>query len=526
MRHRRLAPFFCPLLAACSTDLEDSNADGVADGVYEPNNVTVVSPSRPRGFVAGQLLDGTTGLPLPGATVAVFGGGVTGEQATDANGQFSFGPLEAGARFSLHAERQGYTDATLTGLTIDDAAGNFPTENGALFVGPIGLLPTTGQFRVQVIAEAGVPVAGAEVVVETAVRYYERSAPRGSMFASATTDGDGMATVSGLPNVWGLPPRNAAHAALVVDVAPVDFDGDGSTDLDGRTLAVTGNQVRAASRPPVIVLRSPDSVTQLQVIASNVPGLAGVPAGAPPTVLAAADPIRIVFNLDVDRESFIVDLLGESGDQRLATSVVTGATGNLVTINHAAPFAPGQEYNLYIQAQTLPALGRQSIRATGVFFSTVDDSRPVRVSSRYVDKDADDLWGTGNDALEIELDIPVGIAGRNPAFTARLFLQLDLDGSGIIGDGRGELPALMEPYPAAIPVNAAEPMPANRAGLSGYTRVVSPLVLPLAAPLTELQGPIALELRFDPAANNGVYVTDVSGRPPPPMLEGFAQLTK
>ena len=46
------------LLAACSGDEPvDADGDGIADGIQVPNNVTVVVPTRPTGYVAGEVRD-------------------------------------------------------------------------------------------------------------------------------------------------------------------------------------------------------------------------------------------------------------------------------------------------------------------------------------------------------------------------------------------------------------------------------------------------------------------------------------
>src|SRR5512140_757866 len=82
------------LLFACGPT--DSNGDGIADGVRDPNNVTLVGPSTPTGTVSGLVLDSHF-APLVGARVTINVGGrsndagVAGEilATTDSNGNWS-----------------------------------------------------------------------------------------------------------------------------------------------------------------------------------------------------------------------------------------------------------------------------------------------------------------------------------------------------------------------------------------------------------------------------------------------------
>ena len=44
--------------------MTDDDGNGVADGILTPNNISVITPTLPRGFVAGQVIDATTGQAL------------------------------------------------------------------------------------------------------------------------------------------------------------------------------------------------------------------------------------------------------------------------------------------------------------------------------------------------------------------------------------------------------------------------------------------------------------------------------
>src|SRR5215472_15704759 len=98
-------------------------------------NQNTVAYTKPLGYVAGQVTNVVTQLPMVGASVTVTGGGLSNQTMTDDKGGFTFGPIAAGAMFALRVTADGMTDALIPALVIGDAAGNFPTENGALYVG-------------------------------------------------------------------------------------------------------------------------------------------------------------------------------------------------------------------------------------------------------------------------------------------------------------------------------------------------------------------------------------------------------
>ncbi len=519
MRASWATTLFAVALVACGSDPEDTNGDGVADGIVLPNNVTVVTPTNPRGYVAGQILDGTTREPLSGAKVTLFGGGLVGEQTTDAAGHFQFGPIASGARFSVEISSRGFTSATLGNLIIEDSAGDFPTDNGALYVGPIALMPIGGSLTVQIVSDEGVPVQGAALTVESALAYFNGGNARGSVVAKGTSGADGSATVMGLPNVWALPPRQENLASMVVTIAPVDSNGDMVPDLRGQTIAISGADVRAATQPRLVVLVKDGARQALQVVSSNIDLL--VNANAAVSVLGSDEPLRIVFNQAIERDSLLVDVRDETGDNELTMNAVIGARGNTVELTHDVTFIEGQEYNLALRAQSQHG---ETVFKTAAFFARANPMEPIRVTARYVDTNGDTLWGMGNDQLTITLSVPVGRSGLNPAFNARLYVELDLDGSMTIGDGAGELPGLGAPYPPPIRINAQEPNPQNGVTASGFTRFLAPVVVASPTALTQFQGPMPFEIRIDPADHGGQFVTDAGGRAAPLKVEGAATL--
>ncbi|MBK6686962.1 MAG: carboxypeptidase regulatory-like domain-containing protein [Deltaproteobacteria bacterium] len=511
-------------LAACSGDEgTDADGDGIADGINEPNNVTVIAPTKPTGYVAGEVRDAATDRPLVGATVKLIGGGIEGEGTTDDLGTFRLGPIAAGATFAVRITAPGKVEANITGLSIDDAAGNFPTQNGAIYVGPVSLIGDDGKFAVMVVGEDGTPVDGASVAIETAASHFVAGVARSGGIARGETDVDGLAEVEGLPNVFALPPRLEAAAALTIQVSPVDLDGDERADLDGAVLAIGGREARSQAQTPVIVLRRPGAQALL-VVASNIPGLAGT-TPAQPAILPAVDSnLRIVFNKPIDRDSVLVDLRNEDATDTILTAEVTSGLDNVLTIDPAENLTPGQEYNVAVRVHSKDSSPTEVLQLAAAFFVADNRDTPIVVAGRFADLNGDQLWGTGNDVLYFAVSQPVGRAAANPAFVAEVWVNADLNGDAVVGNAQGELPNAGQPYPPPLLLNAAEPAPGNGAPGSGYTRFIAPLGINLFSPLGQASGAIGFELRLVPERNDGRFVTTPSGREAPAIFTASAAL--
>jgi len=516
------------LTLACGSDLSDEDGNGVADGILTPNNVSVITPTTPRGYIAGQILDANTQQPLNSANVRVFGGGIDIPLETDKDGYFQHGPIASGAIYSINISKVGYAKVTLSGYSIPTSAGDFPLDNGGTFVGPIGLIPTDGALSVQVVSYSGQPISGAQVTAETSVSHYVGNSSRGTTIGNGTTDENGLATVAGLANLLNLSPRRRASTSFVVTVAPVDLDADGVYDLGGTVMTMTANEVYQRRAPSIVVLSAPEEEQPLQIVASNVDRL--VPGKNPqnPTVLAPDETIYIVFNQPVaGAESLLVELVDETGDNTIATTVSVGALGNIVQLGHDTLFAAGQEYNLRLLARTADGETGSSLQVAAPFFGRGDPSQAIRVQGEFVDVNKDSRWGNGSDRFEIRLSRPIGRADGNvQGFSAQLFLELDLNGTSTIGDSRGELPrpGSNRPYPAGIVLSSDEPEPGNGAGKSGFTRFFANYRQLLSLPLAELEGPVAFEIRLAPASPGAALLVDPDGREAPARLEGTAAL--
>lgn len=515
---------FAALLAltwACGSSPEDNDNDGFADGVFEPNNVSVITPVKPTGWISGSVFDATTGLPLAGATVGVLGAGVAVEVSADAAGNFQAGPLPA-ASYAVRISAGGHADALISQAIIPSAAGNFPIEDASLSLGSIGLLPTTGGFAIQLVSESGEPVSGARVSAETAVRWLLDGAARGTQVVTAESDANGRVELEGLVDLWLLPPRLETLASLSVTVAPVDLDGDGVAELRGQTVVLSGAEVRSTARPPVILLRS-SGAAALTVLASNVHRLVA-PAVTEPSVLDPSGPIRIVFSLPIDRDAILVDLRDDLGQPAPAVMPVVGVLENTLELVPSQPLMPGQEYNLSLRVRSTKTVPVQSLTVAAPFFVKSDPNQALQSMVSFLDVNRDGGWGTAGDVLQIRFSRAIGRAGRSPAFQLQVHLGLDLNSSGVVGDGQGEFVPGMPPTQPPLIVAAAEPAPGNGAPLSGFTRVVADLGISLVAPLPNIGGPVPYEIRISPATNDGIAVTDPEGRPVVERFTGDAPL--
>ncbi len=145
---------------------------GLAAGAWPSGQVGSIAPgpgaqqSPANGFIAGQVVDATTGRPIPEATVTLLrlsvvvgaGRGVVGPSTvvTDPSGRYFFSGLPAGS-YSLRAERPGYTlpRTIASGVDLGDSERVIDTR-----VRLVRTASITGMLRDTV----GDPVVGTEVI--------------------------------------------------------------------------------------------------------------------------------------------------------------------------------------------------------------------------------------------------------------------------------------------------------------------------------------------------------------------------
>jgi hypothetical protein len=226
----------------------------------------------------------------------------------------------------------------------------------------------------------------------------------------------------------------------------------------------------------------------------------------------------------VDVAGVTVDLRGEDGAEPVEASVSASAGGVALAVQPAAPLVPGAEYNVALRIPGADPRAVEVLERAATFFVREDASVPLAAQARFVDAEGDGTWGNGSDQLRVSLSRALGRRGRVPAFRAETWLGLDLDGSGRVGDGAGELPPPGEGYPPPLVLEAREPSPGNGAALSGFTRRVAPLGLGLVTPLAAGAGPVTFELRLPAARNDGEVVGSPAGRAAPERLTGTMAL--
>lgn len=476
-----------------------------------------MAPTRPLGFVAGQVHDHISEMPLEGVQVVVFGGGISSEVLTDAAGQFSIGPVAAGARFALSLTAVGYVSTDLRGLLIPAAAGNFPTDNAAVFVGPIGLVPDTGRFDVDVVDSSGSPVAGAEVVVETGPSSIGASSDL--VRARAISDANGRASFSGLPDWWRVPFSSGRAFSYSVFVASVDADDDGRAELAGTASQLSAEDIRSGRRRLVVVMIAPEQNAQLQLLATNLVGVVDGRDG--PSIVNPMDGVRFLFDQTIDLDTVRLSVVEERGPELVPSTVVAGSIDGGIAVLLTATPRTGQEYNLSLSVPDRS--GRPPFVVRAPFFVEETPAQAVSVVGRFVDGDSSGSWGDGGDRLEFETTLPLGVRSERP-YQAELWVELDLNGSGTAGDAPGELPLAASQYPTPIILTSAEPTPSNGAGASGFTRFLAPRTTRLSSPLADGTAVVNFELRFTAARNRGEDVTTPSGRAAPTTFTGSATL--
>ena len=112
------------------------------------------------------------------------------------------------------------------------------------------------------------------------------------------------------------------------------------------------------------------------------------------------------------------------------------ALGSTLEITPMNPLANGQEYNLALRVRSAPGLAPATLEATAPFFVRADSAQGLTAVGNFVDTNGDTVWGSG-DVLRVIISRPIG--KPSGGFSASLWVNIDLNGSAIIGDGPGEL---------------------------------------------------------------------------------------
>ncbi|MCY0999101.1 carboxypeptidase-like regulatory domain-containing protein [Myxococcus sp. MISCRS1] len=353
-----------PFLAlGCGDDFKDENGDGIADGVREPDNVTVVTPATPKGTVSGQVL-GTDLKPLADASVEITIGSSDEPLAgtTDAKGNFEFKGVPAGSHVLLTFTKTGY--ATLRATSeIPSSAGNVPLNNANVSFGPVTLTRLDGSLRFLLVTPQGRPAANVRATLE--------ASPAGTVVLSngdnttgvlstvvveATSDEQGVLLFQNIPTAQELARFTNQTGQYRLWVAPTDSNGDGVPEINGYVETYTAASVVQVGTTRILNLpASRPTGNPLSVEGSNVAALRAAATIHPlNNMVRPGEPIYLYFNQPVQQGSVLARLTDEYFKESLPVTVAVGNGGYSATITPAGnAIQAGKEYNIDVRAASV-----------------------------------------------------------------------------------------------------------------------------------------------------------------------------
>ncbi|WP_434386160.1 carboxypeptidase-like regulatory domain-containing protein [Melittangium boletus] len=358
MRWAVVVPF---LVMGCGP--EDTNGDGIADGILKPDSVSAVAPATPKGTVSGQVLD-TRMQPLTDATVTLLIGSDTSGTAyskkTDGSGNFMFTGVPAGSGVLVTASKDGY--ATLRANTsVPSSAGNIPINNGNASLGAMMLADTSGSVSFTLYTPSGHPATNARAYLEAtpagmlAFNGTEASTTSSVIATPVVANDMGIVTFSGVPSPGELARiGGAGFGGYRLFVDPVDYNGDGIIDAAGTVAEFSASDLIGRGYSQLVRLESPtntDAGGAFNLVATNLASLQTADKRPSRNLLREGESIFLGFNQPVLRESMLAILTDESGRDQIDVSVKANDTGDVYSITPAAGrIIEGQEYNLILRA--------------------------------------------------------------------------------------------------------------------------------------------------------------------------------
>jgi hypothetical protein len=436
-----------PLMALGCGGAQDANNDGIADGVREPDTISVVAPSTPKGTVSGQVL--TTRLtPLTDTKVSMTIGSADAavEATTDANGNFLFKNVPGGAQVLLTVAKQGYSTLRAT-ATVPSAAGNIPINDGNASVGPITLTELNGSLRFNLVTSTGRPASGARATLEATpagtVGFGDASTSTVSkVIVQATADDQGSVLFTGVPTPIELS-RLVTNGGYRLVVDPVDLNSDGLLDAGGVAKTFTAANIINYGTVQVVQLPAPANsaelptgpITSFSLRTTNIPSLASLFDSDPlRNMLRPSEPIYVTFTHPVQRESVYAILTDEFAREAIPVTVSVNATGEGITITPpAAAIRDGMEYNLSLRATSAYTGDNLSLKG---YFVGGDNKTPKAfglVSVAFKDKASDPTPNVldTNDCVFVTFNqLVVPPAGPRGV----VFFNWDVDAVGGIGN--------------------------------------------------------------------------------------------
>jgi len=456
----------------------------------------------PEGSVGGIILDAETRLPIEGIELHLLAGGrLFDPETTDADGAFQFTGVPGGDVILTAVGGETHSGASLRG-TVPTAAGDFPLGNATWTVGPIGLIPIGSTFKFRVLDELGAPVSGYSVGVETQVAYVDYSGGyangEGQVFQQVQTDGDGYATVTGVPNYFAL---GSVSDAVVLFLPPRDGNSDGIFEFPGGDVTLN---VRSLDPTPDVILDGNLS-SSLTIRASTVPALISSPGNVTATVVQPSAKLYVTFNLPI-QPTVDVSLSNEQGGAVGVPTAALDIRDDTLEISLGGlGLDYGSEYNLAIHA--VAAVGDRFVAGDfAASFFTVSMDTSVSVASATRD--------AATQVVTVMFNEPIGFGnvGSNSSLSGGncvTYFGYDINGANGQGDFVNELGA------TSCNVNFAsnEWNPPGLPTLSGYSSrwyFTAPLQSPGGEPLP---GGITVHLLFSYVVSAGSVTERPDGRP-------------
>ncbi|NNC17797.1 carboxypeptidase regulatory-like domain-containing protein [Corallococcus exiguus] len=426
-----------PLMVWGCGDPTDADNDGVADGIRDPNNVSVVVPSTPKGTVSGQVLS-TTLQPLADVTVAMtIGSQPTGKSATtDASGNFVMTDVPAAAQVLLTFSKSGYSTLRASSI-VPAAAGTVPINNGNASFGPVTLTQLNSSLAVTVVTPQGRPAVGAKGVLEVdkagsviLSNYDSVSSVISKVYVEATADSNGILTFNGIPSGVELARLGGTYNLWI---APMDTNGDGVVDTGGYTKSYSGGSIVGSQATTLAQLNfsKPSGAGALAIEGGNVGSLKG---DLDPfrNMVRPGEPIYVYFNQPVQPGSLIVRMTDEYAKETLAVTPQVNIGGYSATLTPSGSVQEGKEYNLALRAMS--AEGSSSIDTKGFFVAGSSSSPPaitVSGNATFYDANSSGILEAG-EVVVVNFNQPIKRSGT-PVYV--FFDGVDLNTSSTVVQG-------------------------------------------------------------------------------------------
>lgn len=424
----------------------DANGDGIADGIQDPNNISVVVPATPKGTVSGQVLT-TQQKPLAGANVSLTVGSstVAKTSTTDDTGNFTFQDVPAGAQVLLTFSKDGFASLRATS-EVPDSAGTVPINNGNASFGPVLLSELSGQVKVNLIGPDGRPAVGAKATLEVdpagRVLFGPTELTTSKVVVEAVADAQGVLTFDKVPSPIEA---NRLTSTYRLSVNAMDTNGDGVFETGGLVVAYTADSLIKSGtvRTESLPFGYNPAAGTLAISYSNITALKGGSIQPFFNMIKPGENIYIVFNQPVQSSSIVVGLTDEYGNNSLGISKTLANGGTVLTLTPSQAIQVGREYNLYVRAVAINgAASGGSVFATApsVAFFGGEPSGPQAISVESVK--FQEAGTTNNGLLDngetVYVNFNQVMAAHLSTVNAYVFIGADLNASGKIGDAVGE----------------------------------------------------------------------------------------